>query len=280
MQPSLSLITPSYNQAQFLTATLDSVLQQRDDLHEYFVFDGGSTDDSPQIIERYADQIDYWVSAPDEGQADAIEKGFARATGDIIGWLNSDDVLLPGAIAAVRRVFADHPETQAVTGEFCLIDQVSRLIRCQWIPQISQSLVRMGITRICQPTTFFRRDFYESIGGLDSSWHCVMDTELWYRMLRNDCQWRVLPRYLAARRYHDDMKGSTMIPQYAEERAKLAKIYPEYRPPEFKRRLGKLCHRVVEAANGRFWNSMLNTLRYRKQQLGDLNLNRPMRKAA
>jgi len=102
MQPSITIVTPSFNQAAYLEKTIQSVLAQRADIHEYFVLDGGSTDDSVEIINKYASQIDYWVSRPDGGQADAIRQGFERATGDVLAWLNSDDLLLPGAIQKPR----------------------------------------------------------------------------------------------------------------------------------------------------------------------------------
>src|SRR5687768_13987517 len=101
MSVSISVVTPSYNQAKYLEETLRSVISQRDQLHEYFVFDGGSTDGSAELIRKYTHGIDYWQSEKDKGQSDAIHKGFGRATGDVLGWLNSDDVLLPGALAKV-----------------------------------------------------------------------------------------------------------------------------------------------------------------------------------
>ncbi len=267
MQPKITIVTPSFNQAEYLAATIQSVLAQRDEIHEYFVLDGGSTDGSVGIIEKYAGQIDYWISEKDSGQADAIRQGFRRATGDVLAWLNSDDLLLPGAIAAIRDRFARFPETQVVTGHYCQVDADGRLLRCMWIPRMRQGWIRWGVTRICQPSTFFRRELYESIGGLDPRWRCVLDTELWCRMLRQQCNWHVLPRYVAARRYHPQTKGSTLTDQYRRERHELARLYPEYRPGMLKRTIGRWTFRGYQCCNPQFWRSNFDTMLFRHKPI-------------
>lgn len=271
MLPKVTIVTPSFNQARFLEDTIGSVLKQRADIHEYFVLDGGSTDGSTDVLARHSDDIDFWISENDEGQADAIRKGFARATGDILAWLNSDDLLLPGAVAAVRELFTERPETQAVTGHFCLIDPDGRPLRWMWVPRIRQQWIRWGVTRICQASTFFRRDFYEEIGGLDTRWTCALDTELWCRMLRRQCNWRVLPRYLAARRYHADTKGNTLIRVYSQERRELARLYPEYRPGRFKQTIGRCAFRCYQGCSPQFWRSAIDTIRHRRKSLSTIS---------
>ncbi|MEE3220921.1 MAG: glycosyltransferase family 2 protein [Planctomycetota bacterium] len=267
MQPSITIVTPSFNQAAYLEKTIQSVLAQRADIHEYFVLDGGSTDDSVEIINKYASQIDYWASRPDGGQADAIRQGFERATGDVLAWLNSDDLLLPGAIQAIRERFSSYPKTQVVTGHYCQTDADGRLLRCMWVPRVRQSWLRWGVTRICQPSTFFRRDFYERIGGLDTHWQCVLDTELWCRMLSHNCNWHVLPQYVAARRYHSQTKGSTLTDQYRRERTELAQRYPQYRPHAMKCMVGRWVFRGYQCCNRQFWRSTIDTLLHRHKQL-------------
>ncbi|MGQ0603596.1 MAG: glycosyltransferase family 2 protein, partial [Anaerolineales bacterium] len=120
--PRLSIITPSFNQAQFLEATLRSVLDQHYPNLEYLVIDGGSTDDSVAIIQRYADRLAYWVSEKDRGQSDAINKGLARATGEIVAWLNSDDTYLPGALAAQAGYLCAHTDVEVVYGDCVYTD--------------------------------------------------------------------------------------------------------------------------------------------------------------
>ena len=130
MSNRITVVTPSFNQARFLEETLASVIAQRDEIHEYFVLDGGSTDGSQDVIRRYEKKIDYWISEKDKGQSDAIARGFARATGDILYWINSDDVLLPGALKKVRQLFASDPNLAVTTGWQVLIDGNSNVMSC------------------------------------------------------------------------------------------------------------------------------------------------------
>ena len=127
-QPLVSIVTPSYNQAEFLEATIQSVLAQTYPNIEYIVIDGGSSDQSPQIIEAHADQLAYWVSEKDQGQTDAINKGFAKATGKYLAWLNADDVLKPHAVAEAVAYLEAHPEAGMVYGDADYIDEQGRVL--------------------------------------------------------------------------------------------------------------------------------------------------------
>ena len=161
MPTTLTVVTPSYNQARYLGETLRSVISQRDRVHEYFVLDGGSTDGSRQLIERYADHIDFWVSDKDKGQSDAIHRGFARATGDVLCWLNSDDVFLPGVLRTVLDAFDRHPEWDVLTAYHLQHDADGRVLKAFRIPRDGDDVARWGVVHVCQQTCFFRRRVYE-----------------------------------------------------------------------------------------------------------------------
>jgi glycosyltransferase involved in cell wall biosynthesis len=216
--PTISITTPSYNQADYLGATLSAVIRQRGDLHEYFVFDGGSTDGSKTLIESRAKDIDFWVSEKDAGQSDAIAKGFERSTGDILFWLNSDDVILPGALRRVKTAFAEHPEWDVLTGWSVFLDERDTITRVNPIPGESRGWAGTGVLHVCQQTCYFRRELYERVGGLDRNLHCAMDTDLWLKFFSANARWGHIPELLGGFRQHSLMKGRTWDKRYEAER--------------------------------------------------------------
>jgi GT2 family glycosyltransferase len=271
MSVRISVVTPSFNQARFLEETLLSVLSQRQFICEYFVIDGGSTDGSVDIIRRHADAggIDLWISEKDSGQAEAIQKGFSRASGEYLFWLNSDDVLLPGAMQAIQRSLADHPAWDAVTGYHVAIDEESRIVAVNRIPGESPSAARWGVQHVTQPTCVFRRSLYESVGGIDRSLHCVLDTDLWCRMFAAGSVWGHVPRCLAAFRRHTAAKGSAgkWAKLYLDEQAMLQRRYPDFCAHTFKHRIGLLTYRARQIFSGRYFLSLAETRRHRGKPL-------------
>jgi glycosyltransferase involved in cell wall biosynthesis len=179
--PKITLVTCSYNQGQFLEDTIQSVLNQRYPNLEYMVIDGGSKDNSVEIIRRYERQLAYWISEPDSGQSDALCKGFDRGTGEIFGWLCSDDLLEPGALLEVGRLFADNPEMDVVFGDTTFIDAKSNVTRRYKVFPFHRWLLLNTANYIPQPSTFWRAKLYRQVGGLDRSRHVCMDPEMFLR---------------------------------------------------------------------------------------------------
>ncbi len=182
--PLVSVITPSYNQARFLEATIRSVLEQDYPRIEYFILDGGSTDGSLDIIKKYAPRLAGWVSEKDEGQTDAINKGFARATGEILAWLNSDDTYEPGAVREAVEFLRGRPEVGMVYGEANYIDENGRVIGRFPAAQTDYTRLRRGYVHIPQQASFWRADLWKKIGPLDPSFYFAMDYDLWVRLAR------------------------------------------------------------------------------------------------
>src|SRR5919109_3422360 len=175
--PRISIVTPSYNQAPFLEATVRSVLLQGYPNLEYIVVDGGSEDGSPEILRRYDEWLASWVSEPDEGQSDAVNKGFARATGEIFGWLNSDDVYEPGALREVARYFATAQGCTLLYGRGSYIDERGRKTgSCDWIRPFDRRLF-LTSNFILQPAAFWRAELWKEAGELDAECHWAMDWE-------------------------------------------------------------------------------------------------------
>ncbi len=263
MAVTISVITPSLNQAAYLEQTLQSVLSQRDLVHEFFVLDGGSDDGSVEIIEKYVDGIDWWVSEPDKGQCDAIHRGFSRATGDVLYWINSDDVLLPGALGVVHEAFDRDAGLDVLTGHGVAIDGEDRIIRMRRRVLASPWWGRLGFVRVHQPCTFFRRSLYESVGGLDLDLHCTLDTDLWYRMFRARSRWGGVDQFLAAYRLHPEAKGSTLQRRYDEERALMRERYPDLVVRKVRHTVGRAAYYASQFASGRTVASIRDTRRCR-----------------
>ncbi len=270
MTSKLSIITPSFNQATYLEQTLGSVLSQRDQIHEYFVYDGGSTDGSVDIVKKYAPQIDYWVSEKDKGQPDAIARGFARATGDYLAWLNSDDLYLPGALSKIRAALEAHPNWDVITGNHTRIDQASRLISCHRVTAESRAAALRGVFHASQPTVFFRRALYEKVGGINADLHLVLDTELFYRMLEAGAVWGHVPAYLTAFRLHDRSKGIGTYQKYATEYAFLDRHYPHYHARSLKHYLGRAVHKGMAFLTGREIAARRDTLKWRGKRIEEV----------
>ena len=203
MPLSVSIITPSYNQGRYLERTIRSVLEQRRPF-EYLVMDGGSSDESVEILQRYSAELQ-WVSEPDRGQADAVNKGLARASGDIIGWLNSDDIFYPGAVAAAADFLMRRPDIDVVYGNGNHIDEHDRII--EPYPTEDWDFERLKERCfLCQPAVFFRRRLVERFGPLGVHWRYALDYEYWLRLGKSGVRFARIGALLAGSRLHPDTK--------------------------------------------------------------------------
>lgn len=183
-QPLVTIITPSYNQAKYLEDTIRSVLAQDYPKIEYIIVDGGSTDGSVEIIQRYAERLAWWVSERDQGQTEAINKGFARATGDVLAWINSDDTYLPGAVGEAVEFLTAHPEAAMVYGDANLIDGQGSVMGRFPARQTDLRHMLRGSVHIPQQTTFFWARLWKQVGPLDPSFYFAMDYDLWVRLAK------------------------------------------------------------------------------------------------
>ncbi len=243
--PRISIITPSFNQAKYLEKTILSVLEQGYPDLEYIVIDGGSTDGSVEIIRKYADRLAYWCSEPDHGQSEAINKGFRRATGEIVAWINSDDIYAAGALEKAARHLAEHPGTGMVYGDCDLINEdgdvyarersgpfdLGRYIRHNFIPQT---------------TVFLRRSAIASDYLVDETLHYAMDYDLWLK-ISGGHRIDYLPFALARFRYHDTSKTMTQSYQFAFENFLILRAYADSRPnawPLVEKKLARALSRI------------------------------------
>jgi glycosyltransferase involved in cell wall biosynthesis len=203
----LAIVTPSFNQGRFVERTIASVLDQAYQPLEYVVCDGLSTDSTSAVLDRYAGRLRAIVER-DSGQANAVNKGIRATSGDVIGWLNSDDVYCPGALVTVAAYFARHPDVDVVYGDATLIDSNDRVIgRYYTRPWDPRLLPRRPY--LCQPAVFFRRRVVERFGPLDESLQFNIDYEYWLRLVSGGARFAYLPVTLASSRVHDQTKTST-----------------------------------------------------------------------
>ncbi len=205
--PLVTIVTPSFNQGRFIRATIESVLSQDYPNIEYLIMDGGSTDETAAVVKDYASRVTF-VSEKDRGQAHAINKGFQRANGSILAWLNSDDLLMPGAVSTAVRVFREKPATGAIYGEGYLIDldgHITRRFPCTE-PLNLWKLVHLS-DYILQQTVFFRRDVIRELGYLDESLHYTMDWDIFIKLA---ARWPLeyVPEYMGCLREYPEAKSS------------------------------------------------------------------------
>jgi len=204
--PKISIVTPSLNQGQFIEATIQSVLSQEYPNLEYLVVDGGSSDDTLDILRSYVGSLK-WISEKDKGQTDAINKGLNLASGEILAYLNADDVLLPGTLFKVAGIFSKYPDVMWLTGRCRIVDEqgseVRRLITIykNILLSLHSSSLLLMTDYISQPSTFFRADAYRQLGKFDENLHYAMDYEYWLRM-NSVYRLQITPEYLSSFRVH------------------------------------------------------------------------------
>jgi glycosyltransferase involved in cell wall biosynthesis len=204
--PTVSIITPSFNQARFIEETIHSVLIQDYPNIEYIIVDGGSTDGSPAIIQKYADRLAWWVSEKDKGHADALNKGFAHANGDILAWLNSDDTYYPGAVSDAMAYLSANPEVGMVYADADLTDEDGRVIGRFSSRQTDYRRLLRGSVHIPQATTFFRASLWRQVGPLDLSLFFAFDYNLWVQLAKVS-RLQYLPHLWATFRLHSEGKS-------------------------------------------------------------------------
>ena len=229
-QPKISIITPSFNQAQYLEETILSVLNQDYPALEFFIFDGGSTDGSVEIIKKYEAWITYWESKPDRGQSHAINKGFQMASGEIVVWLNSDDLLAPGALTTVAQAWQQNPGVGLISGQTEIIDAsgqpTGKLFGSE--PNVVNSLLSSD-NRVSQPSTFFSASAMRYVGFLDETLHMSMDWDIWLRIGAH-YPMLFLPKVLSKSRNWEMTKTKTQLVRSGPEHIRIVKNFCKQNP--------------------------------------------------
>ncbi len=225
MLPKISIVTPSFNQGKFIEETIRSVLDQNYPNLEYIIIDGGSTDETVDVIRRYEDRIDYWVSEKDRGQVHAINKGIERTTGDIFGFLNSDDLYLPGTFDTVAKYFQDHPKAEWVCGDTMMFGEGHKTEVIETVVPKSAAHCLSWAYTAPQPGHFWKRELIA--GGFDEAWPYDFDHDLYVRLLLAGHRCEHIPQTFAGYRLHEASKTVAENYRQIAEFERSAEVYED-----------------------------------------------------
>lgn len=253
--PKISIVTPSYNQADFLEGAIRSVLEQKYPALEYVIIDGGSNDGSRAVLEQHGPSLTYWVSEPDNGQYAAIAKGFARTSGEIMGWLNSDDQYTPWAFSVVGEIFERFPDIEWLTTLYPIWwDHAGRAVHCEPLRGFSRTGFWSGehlpsgnhhyLGFIQQESTFWRRSLWERAGGLDTSFRAAGDFDLWARFFAAGAELVGAATPLGGFRLHPNQKTSLAYDAYISEAEGILRAHGGRRLTQVHRCLRELASRA------------------------------------
>lgn len=240
----LSIVIANYNYGNMIGAAIESVLNQDCDDYELIIVDGNSSDNSVDVIRKYEKHIAWWVSEPDKGQSDAFNKGFAKASGEFITWLNADDILLPGTISAVKKALESHPEADYATGNFVrFLSDSKEIIEASWGPSfLPKWLQGKGrFNPIYGPTTFWRKAVYEKLGPIDESLRYTMDVDYWARLTMSGYLQTRVDHYCWGFRMHNRSKTAEFgghereqeVRKIMKDELKYIEDKTAYRPTKF-----------------------------------------------
>ena len=227
--PSISVITPTFNGAAYLEDAILSVKRQSGVTAEHIIIDGASSDGTLQLLQRQTNVR--WISEPDRGQSDAINKGFLMATGDLVGWLNADDYYLPGGLEAIARAAAEHPEADVVHGDCVFVDADGRIVRSKVEHSFDPHVLLYFGCYIPSTSTFFRCRLIERGLLLDCDYRVAMDFEFFTRLAGMGCKFHYVPQFIAAFRWHEDNVSLRNVERRAEERRQIQRAALGHQPP-------------------------------------------------
>jgi glycosyltransferase involved in cell wall biosynthesis len=261
--PKISIVTPSYNQAQFIEETIRAVLLQGYPDIEFIIIDGGSKDDTVEVIKKYAPFIAYWVSEKDRGQSDALNKGFVKATGQICYWINSDDLPDKNVFGTVATFFSQNPQSEVVYGDCFFIDQNNKLLKISKSKSFTPGDLIIG-NIFDQPTVYFKTQLWHRFGPIREDLRFIMDYELWLRWSLKGVTFSYYPPVKAYFRFHDDSKSTNLQRVNQDEIfALLVQIdkageLPPQLKPRIKEGLRQLCLRSYWLRDSKQFRSLLS----------------------
>ncbi len=270
--PKISIITPSFNMGNTIRETILSIVNQNYPNLEYIIMDGGSTDNSISIIHEFEEHITYWTSEKDNGQSDAIKNGFSKATGDLIYWLNADDVLFPGALHRVAKRFLIYPNASIYTGGVAIGHLGDGGIRkCGYPPNPKIWFKKNGVYFIGQMATFFNRKVYQQTEGINASLFQIMDRDILYKLVNTKKRICLVPGMIGFIRFHEGAKSSPKFPEHRNIRKKeISNFYKRnnINPKIFN--ILKTIHQLLRLFTFNYFRSWQLTINYKNKMMSDV----------
>lgn len=266
--PKITIVTPSYNQGEFIRETIESILNQNYPNLEYFIFDGGSSDESVDIIREYEDRITFWVSEPDKGQTDAINKGFRLATGDLCAWVNSDDILLPNCLSEIAKCYTQEAEPEIIHANCVYIDNLSNIAKAVRVPKQTLFFANRGVWSIPQPAAFYKTEAIKQVNYLNPEYHLSMDLDLWMKLVARKIKISHIPKYLGGFRWHESSKSTKSIElkkNKSDENPECLMILDRALPQvdQSQRRKWRLVLKIYQVLNLNYLRASYDTLGYK-----------------
>lgn len=278
MKPLLSVVIASYNSAKHIECCLRSIRAEYDPRLEVILIDGGSDDGTLDVVDRFRDVLSIVVSEPDGGQSDAFNKGFKRASGRFMTWLNSDDVLCPGAIVKALAYMED-TDAHWLAANCLYIDNDSSVLRCCRSGGFERFALKFGLLNVFGPSAFFSRELFEEMGDFREDFHFCMDTEYWWRIAARGIAYERIPCYFWALRLHEDAKTASAITGDFNKRPERMQVegallrdmyYPHRSPVGLK--VGVLLVRIYRLLNGSYISALWDTFKVRGKSYTDLTV--------
>jgi glycosyltransferase involved in cell wall biosynthesis len=260
--PKISIVTPSYNQADFLETTIDSILSQNYPNLEYIIIDGGSTDGSVDIIRRYSKSLTYWCSEKDRGQSHAINKGFSRCTGTLFNWINSDDALVPGALNNLADAYLKDPDNPLYVGHHIRTDEMGRILKISTAPRKNVVSPSNWIFSFGQQSTFISSDVFRCMDGVNEDLFIIMDIDLYYRILKTYSRFHRINAFIGMIRTHAQAKGETQKVLWGRE---LPAAWNRYNITKRRRKFYEIRMRLLKALDGSYVLSLYYTMKWKKK---------------
>ena len=266
--PRSTILMPSLNQVDFIEESILSILSQEYPNLEFILLDGGSTDGTLEIIKKYEQKFTHWRSKKDAGQTDALIEGFNTATGEILGWLNSDDILLPGSLSSIANASIKNPIGGIFAGDYIEIDKEDLIIEVKKHVRQADWFGIRGLN-IISPDWFFSRKAYDLVGGLNPEYDYIMDTDLFFRMLLEGTEFVYIPEPLVAFRKYPDTKTMSRRDIINSEWAEFYEWFQENSTGTIPRSRLRWMYRTLQIINGNYFWSLFQTHRFRGKNWQD-----------